>query len=131
MRNVARVIAAGTTSLLLVGLAPASPAHAAATRSSEAPVAGSVVSSIPGTISATFSGETILPAPPPTLSLAGPSNQTSCSTPPTSSTGTLSCTPSKGTDASYPNGVYTVSYSFSSVPGGSTSGSFTFVLDTA
>ena len=138
MRNVARLIAAGTTSLLLVGLAPASPAHAAATRSSEAPAAGAVISAMPGTISATFGSETISAVPAPSFSVAAPAgfSQFSCGSPVLSSVngGTnnkLSCATSKGAAAAYADGVYTVTYSFSSVPGGVTSStSYTFVLDT-
>lgn len=138
MRTAARVIAASTTSLLLVGLAPGIAHAAGATRSSESPAAGSVISALSSgaSISATFTGQTIAansPATPLTFAVAAPGNSTSfaCGTPAVSAptADTISCTTSDPAPAGYPDGLYTVTYSFTSVPAGPSSGSFTFVLD--
>jgi methionine-rich copper-binding protein CopC len=127
MRNVARLIALSTTSVLLVGFAPGI-ALAAATRSAEAPVAGSVISTMPSPISATFAGETILPGSTFTVTQPAGDTHFACTVIPPSGA-TLSCTPSHVGAADYTDGLYTVNYAFSSIPGGSTTGSFTFVLD--
>lgn len=136
MRTVARALAMTTTSLLLVGLVPGVAHAAGATRSAEAPTAGSVIAAMPSSISATFTGQTIAansPATPLSFTVTAPglAANFACSTPTVSAPtpDTISCTPSHPDVTSYAEGLYTVSYSFTSVPAGPSSGSFTFTLD--
>jgi methionine-rich copper-binding protein CopC len=127
MRLLTRLLALSVTSATLAALAPGGTAFAAATRTGEFPAAGTVATTL-STISTTFT-DTIL-APGASFTVAPPAGDThfAC-TPATVTSHSLSCTPTHVGAAAFTDGVYTVNYSFNSVPGGATSGSYTFVLD--
>jgi methionine-rich copper-binding protein CopC len=123
MRNVARLIAAGTTSLLLVGLAPATSAHAAV--SSSSPAANAKLTSMAATVSVTFD----TPVLSASLSVAPPAGSTGFTCPTNTFTppaATISCTPTMTPSGAFPDGTYTVTYS-STLP--TNSGSYVFYFD--
>jgi methionine-rich copper-binding protein CopC len=136
MRNVARVIAAGTTSLLIVGLAPATAAHAASV-ASRTPAKDSTINAMPDDtvnhrdVVVKYDGPTLSR----TIEVTPPSGTTgfTCSpTLPTAPSDTIACDLAI-TGGTFPDGVYTVHTTGTvTLPGvpGPVDDTYSFTLDT-
>jgi len=126
MRNVARVLAAGTTSLLLLALAPAVTAHAA-TVTDTTPDSGAKLTSMPAAVVVTFDG----PVVDGGVEVTAPAGSTGFSCPATTAgADQVACAPTMSA-GSFPHGVYTVTYDATvlGAPPGVVEGTFTFAYD--
>jgi hypothetical protein len=129
MRLLTRLLALTATSATLVALAPAAAFAAAPPGASgEFPAADTLATSL-STISTTFT-DTVLAVPTPTYTVTPPQSDPHFACSPTAvSSHTLACTPTHSGEPAFLDGVYTVSYSFTGLTTGATSGTYTFVLD--